>query len=174
MNTNKTGGSGITPVRNRGVCSRCGIWIDDLGRCACTTAPARRIDKSTVIFAAVIVLALFVPNLAHAAPSAMCYSGVGDDCRGADNVSSVYLPTIKQDIGRQWFVDSELSAAMNAANLPPAQYDEHTSCTLDATSTTEAVRYALCNVNVDEATGGNTRVFFWLRDGAMWWQAVTL
>ena len=155
MNTNKTGGSGITPVRNRGVCPKCGIWIDDLGRCGCTTAPARRIDKSTVIFAAVILLALFVPNIAHA------------------DSGNVYLPTVKQDIGRQWFVDSELSAAMNAANLPPAQYDEHTSCTLDAGSTPEAIRYAICSVNVDEATGGNTRVMFWLRDGAMWWQAVT-
>ena len=132
------------------------------------------IDKSTVIFAAVILLALFAPNLAHAAPSAMCYSGVGDDCRGADNVSSVYLPTIKQDIGRQWFTDSELSAAMNAANLPPAQYDEHTSCTLDAGSTPEAIRYAICSVNVDEATGGSTRVVFWFNGVTMWWQAVTL
>ena len=142
------------------ICPKCHIYIDEYGRCDCNSKIAGHHNKAILIMCAVVVAVLF-----SLPAKAMCYGGNGSDCHGVDGTGSgnLYMPTVRQDLGRDWFTDSELTDAMQALGLDPAIYDQFVGCTLDETADVPngVLRYTQCTLLANADTSQNLALIFW-------------
>lgn len=109
-----------------------------------------------------LVLLLTLILLPVAAHAAQCHTAT------VCGYQQVHLPIVRQDLGRDWFVDAELRAAMASLGYAGDEWTMHVNCYLDETADPAAgiIRYSSCTLFVDEATGGNTAVVFWFDTAA--------
>ena len=129
-----------------------------------------RNDWLALLLGLVILLMLIL--LPTPAAAEMCH---GNTCQGVQ-YRQVYMPTVRQDLGRDWFVDSELDAAMDFLGYGDEFWDTLVSCELDETAdpANGVLRYSKCTLlmhqvsdaldivfTLDAATG--TMTWAWVR-----------
>ena len=95
----------------------------------------------------------------------------------AEGANVLYVPIVRQDVGRDWFTDAELDAVMHALGFVGDEWDMHVNCTLDETANPAAgvLRYSTCTLFLSEDTNDNQAIVFWFDAvaGRMAWSYAT-
>ena len=108
------------------------------------------IDRWSLVLAAAVAIALaLLPGHAQTAQQ-----------QPDASASLLFLPDLRNPL--DWFTQPELEQAMQAAGYEPGLWAEHTVCTLDdSAAPPRIIRYATCDLLLDEETGGANYVTFW-------------